>query len=1568
MYVLQSLAEVKSIVLLADINGSDGLILSLFSSFFDIVSGTSKSSTGEQLGKNAEYYMNEILVTLIDEVDVLPPQVVDIIVVQFLRAAASPAAKQNGDAKVDDKQTTLMLKELPAAYKMAQFLCDSCPEKMSRYISQYFNDVILDVTSSGAFSKGDNRRASTQVDSDDEDGNNGPSESDLKELNKAHRLLKELWRASAKVLQNVIPQLEAELSADNIELRRLATETLGDIISGIGAAGPPPPPLMDPAAYPPQTLEDAVQYVVPANILTTPLSPLSFAQTYQAVYEKFVGRANDKSAVIRAAWATSVGRIVATSAGGIGLSRDDEHTLIKGLADKLNDSDERVRVAAVRAVGGFCFKEIVTKLADNGGVDKQGSVLASLADRCRDKKHHVRVEGMTVLGRMWGVASGEIAAGNEAVTSLLGGIPTRILDVYYTNDKDIGVLLDHVMFEQLLPLGYPPNKVKSVKKVDGEPQASQSQPSSDDTLDHNKARVERLLVLLRSMSEKAKKAFLVLQGRQKVWKEVMEKFLEQCEAYNGGVVDGDEKNIKRALSAIVNWITQLLPDPPRANADLWKFVKIHDRRAYHLIRCSMDPVADFKTVYKAIKEFSKRIESAPGAPAGILETMIPIIYRSGSIAYNQSHLDPILDFSRSDEKGLGATAHELLKEISERNPDIFKAQIKEICKLLISEAPTVAKPNDIGSVKTLKACAGFARSHPGEISKDRAFQQALISFIKYSQPAKASKYAVSILLSITDRKTMHAKDLLSWAVKDWNFDELFAVNKLAAIAQITMMVPDAIDDYYDDIVEIAAEKILTEFRTPADEEKHYWVDDASLDKEGHAKTWAIKILVNRLRVTPKDAPDLSELIDSVSHYLKTLIEKNGDFVGNGATPRHHETRLRLLAAQQLLKLSTRELFPAIVKPAAFNLLAAVAQDPIYHVRKGFVEKLQKYLVQDRLASKFYTIIFLLAFEPENHFKLTAVTWLKSRAKHFNERKMTVMEALMPRLISLLAHHPDFSAQSADLLDMVQFILFYIQTIATEDNLGLIYKYAEKVKGAQDGIIPKQSENVYVLSDLATAIIRKWEQKKGWNMEVYAGKAGLTKDIFAAMPSHTMAQEVAAKNFLSEDMDELLDDVVKTADRKRKPSTTTKRKASGEVGEQAAKRRKDSVAKPPKPVKEKMVKPVKTPKKAKKNENDFEGPSSSAITASERRRSGRGVAPKKAYVDIDESEADQEMLEGVSRWEYEDGHIEPDQTASGSEEDDDEEQTSEPEDAEMGDADVEPTSEPVHTESSAAAEEPKASSPPRSSAKATPEPEEEEAELTPKPSAKRGRVRPPKAKFASAKKASPAPEPEVEAEAEGSENEVEPSPKPLKRGRGRPAKAKAASPEPEPEAEVEVEVEEEVVNATPQPVRRGRGRLPKVKQPSPSPEAEVEVEESPEPTPEPSAKRGRGRPSKAEAANEPSPSPGIEEEEDAEVEEREATPEPQGKENTPPARRGRGRAPKNGSAAKTAAKPAAKAPAKTLPKAAANADAKATAASAAATATAKKAKEPLKRALPRRGAAAKGKGKVVEKDVFGIDSD
>jgi sister-chromatid-cohesion protein PDS5 len=1247
-YVLVSLAEVKSIVLLTDLPNADSLMIHLFSNFFDTISGSTKASTGESIAKDVEYHMTQMLVTLVDESQSLPTDVIDVIVAQFLRAASPPTGK--GKQELEENQSTLLMKELPEAYNMAKTICNACPEKMARYISQYFNDVIMDVSGAAPKSNGHRRTSDAAADSDDEEAHVGPTESDLNELKKAHRLLRELWRASPSVLQNAIPQLEAELSAENVQLRLLATETLGDIISGIGSAGPPPPPIMDPAAYPPVKLENYPQSPVSNSILTTPISPQSFAQTHPGVYNNFIGRKNDKSPVIRAGWTTAVGRILVTSAGGIGLSSQEEISLVKGLGEKLNDADDKVRLAAVKAIGGFGFRDIMTKLAPNGGVSKTGSVLCSLADRARDRRHAVRVEGMITLARMWGVAAGEILAGNQAVTDALGPIPTKVFDAYYANDVELNVLLDHVMFEQLIPLSYPPSKSKKSKAANGDSQAQTPQANGDVPFDPDKIRTERILLLVKSLDPKSKKAFFAMQARQKQYSTVLEKFLQLCEEYNGGVTEKDPKEVKNKLDRLIKWFVDFLPDALRTTQDLAKYAKLHDRRSYQLLRFAMAPESDFNTVHNAIKEFQKRIQNAPGAPAGILDTLVPIIYRSSCLVYNRSHQPVILQYTRSDENELGSTARMVTREISENFPTIFEASVKELCKSLSEQAPSDTKPNEAGSVDTLKALASFAREHKDKIPQDRKFIQTLISFAMYGTPAKVAKYAVNVLAA-TNRKEMHLKDLLDKSLENWEYGKDHFLTKLAAIAQIYLIAPKLLtEEASEEILAITTRQLILQARTPKSDDDPSWQLDAEVDEECEAKCWAIKILVNKLRscAEPEKAKKMSTPIFKT---LNTLVFREGEISKKNDTPNHHRSRLRLLAAQQILKLCQNKIFDEVLTPVDFNRLAVVSQAPLANIRRGFVEKLQKYLVKVLIPARFYTIIFLTAFEPDLDFRTSIMTWIRSRLKVFHDGKHQTFESVFPRLLHLLAHHPDFTTDPEELLDQSRYVMYYITTVATEEYLPLIYKYTERLKGLRDALPGADSDNLYIMADMAQALVKKWEEKKGWSMQTWPSKVGMPLGLFSPLPNHEVAQKIAETNFLPEEMDGLLDDLVRNAERKKvcpltifplrdvanlplqpikpKRRLTHDNEDSPHPSKKQKSEHKPQPSKTPAVKKERPVKEKKTPK-PKKEKEPWSTP---APSSADRRKSGRTTASAKrtTYAERDDSDDDKEMWAGVAEW-------------------------------------------------------------------------------------------------------------------------------------------------------------------------------------------------------------------------------------------------------------------------------------------------------------------------------------------------
>ena len=596
LYMLKSLAEYKSIVIVTDISGSASLTQSIFTTCFDVLSGPSKASNGQELSKNVEHHMTQLLQILLDESPTISTDVVDVIVAQFLWAdplVLGSSAKGKKHAPMDAKQSTLLRKEAPPAYNMAKNICNAFPEKMARLFGSYFGSIIVDFTS------GPTRPPHGEE--SDEDESKGPSEDDIEEAAKAHRLLRELWRCAPGCLNEIIPHLQDELGTENVQLRQLATETLGDMIAGIGAAGPPPRPDLDPVAYPSQSLVPSTSMRA-YNYLTTPASLNSFPSHHPGTYHAFLSRKIDKSPVIRASWTTGIARILMTSAGGVGLGPEEERKLLKYFSECLIDSDDRVRLAAVRSIDHFEFNDIIQKLGINGSMSEPNSVLSNLADRIKDRKPQIHTAAIRLLGRIWGVAAGAIAEGDVTTTNLLGPIPSKILDACYVKDAGISAQVDLTLYETLLPLNYPPIKPKTI--INGGSQVvKDSQPNGELTYTEaalDKIRAERQLVLVRSLEERAKKVFFAQQGNQVANATYMEHYLRACEEYNGGVMDEREEMIKAKLNRLIEYYARGLPDSTRAAEDLMKFAKAHDRRSYQLIRFCMAPESDYRKIFKSI--------------------------------------------------------------------------------------------------------------------------------------------------------------------------------------------------------------------------------------------------------------------------------------------------------------------------------------------------------------------------------------------------------------------------------------------------------------------------------------------------------------------------------------------------------------------------------------------------------------------------------------------------------------------------------------------------------------------------------------------------------------------------------------------------------------------------------------------------------------------------------------------------------------------------------------------------------------------------------------------------------
>ncbi|TKA29827.1 hypothetical protein B0A50_03191 [Salinomyces thailandicus] len=1239
--VLQSLTGIKSIVLLTDIPGSDRLIWQLFMNCFDVMSGNVRGGNGEQLPKNVEYHMTQMLCTLVDECGSLPDGVVDLILAQFLRA--DPASLAQG--KKGELLAPLTMREVTPAYNMARSICNSCADKMSRAVSQYFSAVLIDASEAVTNNKQAKRGRKRNHDESEDESDDGlltpPAETDFQEVEKAHRLLRELWRSAPDVIQNIVPQMEAEVAAESPQLRTMAVQTVGDMIAGIGAAGPPLVSALDPTAYPSQSLEPSTSPSSMSNPLLAPIAPHAFASIYPSAYQGFIDRHRDKAAAVRSAWATASGLIIWTSGGGKGLDTDQESQLLRHLSDMIVDQDERVRLAAVQAVARFDFEGIVQKLGKSGGTSTPGSILCNLADRIKDPKHNVRANAMELLARIWGVAAGAIAEGSERVRELLGGVPTRIFSAVYVNDAEINALVQKVTHESLLPISYPPIKPKSAANGDSQRVRDSQLHVDAEHADPDTIRAERILVLVRDLEQKAREVFFKLQQQQTARAKYLEVFfdtanvLHDAEKNVNDDKDADKKGLKKKLDTLAKALSRILPDEAVAVGHLKKFAAHNDRRSYQLIKFCYSPDSDYRKIVKAIKELTKRMEDVKDKDSKdkdakvqtpvILDTLLPVVRAAAVLVYNRSHVPAIMHVAKTDEKGLGAAAHEVLKELSVAAPQVFKVHVHELCEGLKKRAPTAKGPNSPTAVDELKACAGFADRFSSDMPKDRDFYIAMTAFAKYGVPPEAAKHAVSVINTSATKREMYIKDIVEYCVNDFDYGAECFLSRLAALAQLRLVANKETEDHADAFLDIAARKVLGEARTMAQGDEPAWTEE--IDDDLCAKLWALRILVNGLRGIEPASDKIQEAAEEVRgaatpvyRLLNTLIERDGELSKTTTTAEHHKSHLRLAAANLLLKLSCNRVMDQLLTPRDFNRLAKIAQDPLPEVRAGFVKTLKKYLGQGKLPSRFYGLVLVYAFEPKRETLESTTTWLKSRATKVNNGQM---ETAFSRFLSLLAHHQDFSPTSEDLQDFVEYILFYLKTVARQDNLPLVYHIAQRIKTVQDGIDPAKSENLYILSDLAEAVIRIFQDLHGWPLQLYSGKVSLPVGIFAKLPNNTMAHEIAERRYVPDELVESLEDLVKASMRPKK------RKADGSSGP-AAKKAKMGAERSKKKVKKGSVR--KTPKTAKtpREKRPVDAVSSSVV-----RKSSRASGAKN-YAESDSGEEEEAEDEQLDDWQSEDG--------------------------------------------------------------------------------------------------------------------------------------------------------------------------------------------------------------------------------------------------------------------------------------------------------------------------------------------
>ncbi|KAJ6184006.1 Sister chromatid cohesion and DNA repair protein (BimD) [Penicillium mononematosum] len=269
-------------------------------------------------------------------------------------------------------------------------------------------------------------------------------------------------------------------------------------------------------------------------------------------------------------------------------------------------------------------------------------------------------------------------------------------------------------------------------------------------------------------------------------------------------------------------------------------------------------------------------------------------------------------------------------------------------------------------------------------------------------------------------------------------------------------------------------------------------------------------------------------------------------------------------------------------------------------------------------------------------------------------------------------------------------------------MSLIFHVGQRVKQFRDGITKSDeiSTRLHTLSDLAQATIRRFadiysqQHKFGGAagatniLQTYPGKMGVPSSLFTSMSSHREAQDVADKNFLPDELDDLLDRVVRIAMKPRSNSThasqggsSKKRKpesldANGKSSV-AKKARKEKTSRPARKSTSSTSAAAKSRRKSKDDDGwSSDGGAGGAVTTSSRRRSVRGTAKAEvSYIDNDSDDADMEMAEWDKPQEKDDGEDEAGESENEDvQEMDDDQEPAEDDEAEA--SEKEPTPPPA----------------------------------------------------------------------------------------------------------------------------------------------------------------------------------------------------------------------------------------------------------------------------------------------------
>ncbi|KAI9596122.1 armadillo-type protein [Syncephalis fuscata] len=987
LYLLESLATVKSIAIVVELQDCDDIIVKFFTGFFKVI----KADTPQTV----RMCMVDILGQLIEESSYLPQDAVDTILSHFLNNTRA---------------------NNPPAYQMASELCNNNVDRLQRYACQYFTDVLL---------------ASNKTDT--------LTETTKKEIKSAHQLIVELHRVAPGLLLNVIPQLEEELSLSNTYLRRQS----------------------------------------------------SLVEAYPSTWKAWLSRKNDKSTMVRTAWTEYLTRLY-TNHPELAIDLNES-----ALA-KLVDPEEKVRAVACQALGTL-EADVILQYVDT-------AVLEQLGHRCRDKKIAPRVEALKALGRMYKLTYNRsytcylllINRDDHRVKEKMTWIPKEFLNILYSNDNEMIATMEAFFMRDIVSL----------------------EGSAEE-------RACRLIYVTSGLDSKAQKALLSLLQRKAATIKEMQLFIDYCKCCNtqNNEMDSPDKD------SVISNLSNRLPESMTAVDSLNKFSQLNDERAMTALEACMDPSLSFEAIQRHKRDSRKRIEHAS---SDMSDTFTLLIRRISYDIVHYSIIPIIIQQSvEIDEVGQDTAMND-----SSSIPFLLKDCIQDIIQFTTS----IHDHTTLDGLDILAACSSV---YPEMIPLEQSTMEYLLNKCRFGTVKEAKKSAILLAHSFNEfataaRQTFIEASRVVLTIKHEihtldpeNSEALLP--RLSALRTLALYLPEQFASSSQVLVRFIVKEIIMKDNVQhkiTTGETEDWIEFDDLSITTQCKILGMKVLVNRLCGLVEDET-AEDLVQPVLRLLFSVLSKEDRQEGEEeeeekeeeATTKVvmaaaiHRSWIRLTAGKLLLRLCRHSKYDAMILNNEFRQLALVLEDHSPYVREGMAEKLLKYLRGRLLHVRFMSVLLLLAHEPERTLRQQAKTYLRQQlvlVSTTSSGKPSLFEMSITRLIHLLAHHPDFSLDTETLNHFSKYLNFFIECCVSAVNISFVFHIVTRLKTVCD-IEPMndQSENIYVLSDLAQLIIHERCTSHQWVLTTYPASISLPRDLFRRLSTSTIA-ETLRKNYLPSD--------------------------------------------------------------------------------------------------------------------------------------------------------------------------------------------------------------------------------------------------------------------------------------------------------------------------------------------------------------------------------------------------------------------------------------------------------------------